>query len=78
MDGWYMHNFRTGEMEYVTEPLDSLPAERVRDFVTRCPIPGYPNTDPALTMYDLLIEIGKSPLEALGSTLEAVIGKDKL
>jgi hypothetical protein len=73
MHGYYMHNFRTGETEYVTEDLASLPAERIRDFVTRCPLPGYSGMDPALTLYDIRIEMGASPLEALEDTLRAVI-----
>jgi hypothetical protein len=70
----WMDNCRTGEPEYVTN-LGDLNAERVRDFVTRCPVPDHPECDPALALYDTHIAMGKTPMEALAATLEAVIGE---
>lgn len=56
----YWRNFKTDEWEYLTE----APVDRAKEFIPQIPA--------ALNLYDIHIELGETPLEAMRLVLEVI------
>lgn len=70
-----MYNFRTEEEDEISsEELESLSAERGRDFIPRIDLGlGMIGDGPAVGLYDVLVLQGRKPIDAIEEVLRTLI-----